>query len=75
MNYTERCIELHGDKAYLCSSLNEEDVLSQIRNAIKNAFEANVERSLIEICIQNVFDEYDTQRKNTQSKSNCIYVL
>ena len=42
---------------------------------MKNAFEANVERSLIKMCIQNVFDEYDSQRENTQSKSNCIYVL
>ena len=75
LNYTEREIELHGHKAYLCSSVNEKDVFDQIRNAMKNAFEANVERSLIEMCIQNVFDEYDSQRKNTQSKSTCLYVL
>ena len=45
--------------------MHETDVLSQIRNVIKSAFKANVKRSLIEKCIQNVFDEYESQRQTS----------
>ena len=75
MNYTETFIELHGNADYLYSSVHEEDVLSQIRNAMKSEFEANVERNLIERFIQNVFNEYYSQLKAAQSKSYCLYVL
>ena len=75
LNCTETCIKLHGQTAVLYTSIHKEDVLSQIRNAIKSALKANVERRLIESCVQDVFNNYDYQRKIALSKSNCIHGL
>ena len=75
LNYTEKFIELHGQPAVLYTSVHKEDVLSQIRNAIRSALKANVERQLIESCVQDVFNNYDSQRETARIKSNCIYVL
>lgn len=67
-NYTESQIFVNGCPVYLYSSIHEDDVLNQIRNTIKSAFEANVDRPLIENCIQNVLKEYDSQSENTQGE-------
>ena len=67
-NYTESQIFVNGCPVYLYSSIHEDDVLNQIRNTIKSAFEANVDRPLIENCIQNVLKEYDSQSANTQGE-------
>ena len=42
LNYTETFIELHGQPEVLYTSVHKEDVLSQIRNAIRSALNANV---------------------------------
>ena len=55
---------------FLLTSIQKEDVLSQIRNAIKSALKANIERQLIESCVQDVFNNYDSQREIARSKSN-----
>ena len=67
-NYTESQILVLGFPVYLYSSIHEDDVLNQIRNTIKSAFEANVDRPLIENCIQNVLKEYNSQSENTQGE-------
>ena len=71
-NYTETCMELHGNKSFLYTSVHKEVVLSQISNAIKSALKANVERQLIESCVQDVFNNYDSQLQTARSKSDCI---
>ena len=65
---------MHSCPECLYSSVQEDDVLNQIRNAIKSAFEANFDRPLIENCIQNVWKEYYSQSENTQGEWDCMFV-